>query len=132
MGEQRLRAAERLRRSSDFQQAFQHGRKLVTSLFVVYVVRNSLAHSRCGLAVSKRVGQAVVRNLLKRRLRELFRQHKFVLDPPVDMVIVVRREAAQASGQMFAQQFVSVLQRCQSRRPPAVVTEFSAGNEERS
>lgn len=116
MPDQRLRAVERLRHTSDFQHTFEQGKKLVTSLFVMYVCTNQQPYSRFGLAVSKRVGKAVVRNLVKRRLRELFRQHKFLLDAPADIVVVARREAAQASADLFTQQFVSLLHRCQTRQ----------------
>jgi ribonuclease P protein component len=132
MGDQRLRPTERLRHSSDFQRVFQQGKKLVTSLFVMYVFCHGQPYSRFGLAVSKRVGKAVARNLVKRRLRGLFRQHKFLLDPPADIVVVVRHGAAQAPGKMFAQQFVSLLHRCQSRKPATDTTEFPACNEESS
>lgn len=132
MHDQRLRAVERLRYSSDFQRTFQQGTKLVTSLFVIYVLANSQPCSRFGLAVSKRVGKAVVRNLVKRRLRELFRQQKFLLDSPVDVVVVARREAAQASAKMFTQQFVSLLHRCQATQLTEDATVFQAGHKERS
>jgi len=48
---------------------------------------------RLGLTVSRRVGKAVVRNALKRRLREFFREHKADL-PPADLVIVAKPGSA--------------------------------------
>ncbi len=132
MDDQRLRPVERLRHSSDFQRTFQQGRKLVTSLFVVYILANRQPCSRFGLAVSKRVGKAVVRNFVKRRLRELFRQHKFLLDPPADVVVVARREAAQAAAEMFTQQFVSLLHHCQATQHTEDATVFQASHKERS
>jgi ribonuclease P protein component len=112
MDDQRLRPVERLRHPREFQRVFQHGKKLVAPTFVLYILPTSASHSRLGLAVSKRVGKAVVRNRIKRRLRELFRQHKTLLQPAYDVVFVARREAAAASFEEFIRQFLRLLRRC--------------------
>jgi ribonuclease P protein component len=113
MGDQRLRPAERLQRPSDYQRVFQHGTKLVASVFVLYVLPTSAPRSRLGLAVSRRIGGAVVRNRVKRRLRELFRRHKLLLCPACDVVFVARQGAAEASLEEYTRQFLMLLQRCQ-------------------
>jgi ribonuclease P protein component len=110
---QRLRSSERLRRPSEYQRVFQHGKKLVTSMFILYVLPGPEPHSRLGMAVSKRVGRAVVRNRVKRLIRELFRQHKARLRPPCDVVFVARPRAAGASLNEYTQQFQTLLRRCQ-------------------
>ncbi len=55
---------------------------------------NGLASSRLGLTVSRRVGNAVVRNRIKRRLREIFRRAGAALPPGIDLVAVARPPAA--------------------------------------
>ena len=79
MGDQRLRPVERLRCPRAYQRVFEQGEKLVGSLFILYVLPTSEPYSRLGLAVSKRIGNAVVRNRIKRYLREMFRRHKAFL-----------------------------------------------------
>ena len=79
MGDQRLRPVERLRCPRAYQRVFEQGEKLVGSLFVLYVLPTSESYSRLGIAVSKRIGNAVVRNRIKRYLREMFRRHKAFL-----------------------------------------------------
>jgi ribonuclease P protein component len=113
MDDQRLRPVERLRHPREFQQAFQHGKKLVAPTFVLYILPTSASHPRLGLAVSKRVGKAAVRNRIKRLLRELFRQHKALLQPACDVVFVARRDAATASFEEYTQQFLRLLCRYQ-------------------
>ena len=113
MGDQRLRPVERLRRSSEYQRVFQHGKKLVSPTFVLYVLPTLELRSRLGMAVSRQVGNAVVRNRVKRRMRELFRRHKALLQPACDVVFVARRGAAEASLEEYTQQFLVLLRRYQ-------------------
>jgi ribonuclease P protein component len=113
MGDQRLRPAERLRCPPAFQRVFEQGEKLVGSLFILYVLPTSRPYSRLGMAVSKRIGNAVVRNRVKRYLRDMFRRHKTSLPFSCDVVCVARREAAGMPLALYTQQFLLLLQRCQ-------------------
>ena len=116
MGDQRLQPAERLRCPRAYRRVFQQGKKLLSPLFVLYVLPTSQPHSRLGLAVSKRIGSAVLRNRVKRRLREVFRRHKELLDPPCDIVFVARSAAAKASSAVYTEQFRKLLRDCQHGR----------------
>ena len=111
--DQRLRSSECLRQAREYQCVFQHGKKLVSSLFVIYIYPSSEPFSRLGMAVSKRVGKAVVRNRIKRLIRELFRRHKKLFESPCDVVIVARHRAANASFVDFTRQFLILLSRYQ-------------------
>ena len=86
-----MQRANRLRRRSDFSAVYQGGRQWSNDLLTVRVLRNDLPHSRFGFAVGRRVGGAVVRNRVKRRLREAVRALA-----PVDGwdVVIVARPAA--------------------------------------
>jgi ribonuclease P protein component len=68
-----------------------------------------------GLAVSKRIGSAVVRNRVKRRLREVFRRHKNLLNLHSDVVVVARSAAANAPASVYTEQFCGLLRGRQSR-----------------
>ena len=82
-------------------------------MFVLYVLPGCRPWSRLGMAVSKRVGKAVVRNRVKRLIRELFRQHKSRLTPPCDVLVVTRRRVAGASSREITRQFLALLHRRQ-------------------
>nr|WP_290669333.1 ribonuclease P protein component [Ardenticatena sp.] len=64
----------RLRASADFDRVRQRGKAYRNRWIVLLVLPNGLPHSRFGFVVSKRMGKAVQRNRLKRRLREIVRQ----------------------------------------------------------
>ena len=93
---------QRLSRSRDFDAVYRHGRSVSTRFLVLYRFRREEAGEpgRLGIALPKAVGGAVVRNRLKRRLREVWRQ---LPDVPAgsDFVLVGRpglAEAVEARG----------------------------------
>jgi ribonuclease P protein component len=92
----------RLSRSRDFDTVYRQGRSVSTRFLVLYwFAREDGEGARLGLAVPKAVGTAVVRNRIKRRLRELFRERSGELPQDHDYVLVVRpglAEAAESRG----------------------------------
>jgi hypothetical protein len=74
-GQAAVRKQLRLRRRKDFDVVFQEGQ--VPNRLVLRSVPNQLPHNRYGFVTSKRVGKAVVRNRVRRRLREAIRSPPF-------------------------------------------------------
>jgi ribonuclease P protein component len=67
----------RIKREKDFRLVFKKGKSYANRQFVVYIIDHpDTTHLRLGLSVSKRLGNAVTRNKIKRRIRSFFRQHK--------------------------------------------------------
>jgi len=87
----------RLTRRSEFLRLSRAGRKSHTSHFVIIGKPNDKGESRLGITVSSRVGKAVVRNRIKRRLREFFRRHLREIAPAQDIVIIARKGAENLS-----------------------------------
>ena len=85
----------RLKTSPQFQQVFQQGRKTVGRYFVVFARSHWEGRARLGLAVGRRVGNAVQRNRMKRLVRESFRHHQQHLHGR-DVVVVARGSAVGA------------------------------------
>jgi ribonuclease P protein component len=84
----------RLSRSADFDRVFRHGRSHSGRELVLYLFpRGDETPPRLGLSVSRKVGGAVDRNLVKRLLREAFALEAALLPPGTDLVVVARREA---------------------------------------
>jgi ribonuclease P protein component len=95
--DQRLRRHERLTARTDYTRCYRYGRRLRTRYFTVYAYRQGECVARLGLAVGKAVGIAVVRNRVKRRLRELFRRRKVLVPGGYDLFVRAVPASASAS-----------------------------------
>lgn len=93
-GQYTLPRRERLTRKQEFLRAYQEGTKRVGRAFVCYLVRGDGQGSKLGCVVSRKVGGAVVRNRVKRYIREVYRTHRSSLESGVQVVIVARPESA--------------------------------------
>ena len=80
----------RLRRPTDFARVYARRRSASDRRITVYCCENDLPHPRIGLSVSRKVGNAVVRNRWKRLLREAFRLRRDELPAGIDLVVVAR------------------------------------------
>ena len=100
----RFRPADRLLRSREFEYVLRHGRRTTAAPFIVLTVasRGRSPGRRLGITVSKRVGNAVVRNRVKRRVREWFRATRARLVASTDLVVIGRPGAGALSGPEIA------------------------------
>jgi ribonuclease P protein component len=99
----------RLRKRKDFDTVFQKGHILGNRLLVLRSVPNQLPHNRYGFVTSKRLGNAVVRNRVRRRLREGIRS--LATRPGWDVVVSTRAAAAQADFHQLRSAVTSLLAR---------------------
>lgn len=85
--------AARVRSRLDFARVYEHGVRVSDGYLSLTALPNEHPTSRLGLAVSKRYGNAVQRNRLKRRLREVFRLSRADLPTGLDLVVQPRTNA---------------------------------------
>lgn len=86
----RFRPHEHLRRPADFQAVYDRRRSAADGTLVIYAKENGLPHSRLGLSVSKKFGGAVVRNRIRRLMREAYRLCRDDLATGYDIVLIPR------------------------------------------
>lgn len=92
-----LPKTHRLLASTGFRRVLRDGRRNSDPLFTVYVADNAFGHPRLGITVARKVStKSVVRNVIKRQIRESFRKHRHEL-PAADVVVVARPAAAAQS-----------------------------------
>ena len=94
-GLERFPRRERLTRTRDYQSVYGQGRKFVGRDFIFYVAGRDGLGRKFGLAVPRRVGNAVVRNRVKRYLREIYRTRRRRLKDDIALVVVARPSAAE-------------------------------------
>ena len=82
-----------------------------SSCMVLYARKNRLGKNRVGITVGKKLGGAVVRNRVRRRLREVYRLNEDKLTPGWDIVLVARSRCISADFQKLEQTFLSLAER---------------------
>lgn len=113
---ERLTRNETLRRSRDYLRCYRRGRRIGGALFRLHYARNDLGHPRLGITASRKVGGAVVRNRLKRRVREIFRRWPGRQElPPVDVVVHLQPPAREAEFATLRDDLVERLRRLERR-----------------
>ncbi|MHA6260984.1 ribonuclease P protein component [Sporosarcina sp. CAU 1771] len=86
---------QRIKKNEEFQRVFKNGKSFANRQFVVYCYnKKGQEEFRIGLSVSKKIGNAVTRNRIKRYLRQAFLELKDELKNDMDYVIIARHQAA--------------------------------------
>jgi ribonuclease P protein component len=114
----------RLLRRAEFRRVYEEGQRRSASLCTVFLRSNGLAHSRLGITVPVRVGKAVLRNRIKRRLREVFRLNRLAIPAGWDMVINPRAQVAEAEFSKLEREFLRLMPK-EAPPPPARVPSAS-------
>jgi ribonuclease P protein component len=84
----------RLLRRAQFKRVYDEGQRRSASICTIFFLSNGLAQTRLGITAPVRLGNAVFRNRLKRRLREVFRRHRESIPGGWDMVLNPRSTVA--------------------------------------
>ncbi len=101
----------RLTDSPEFERVYRQGAAYRGKLFSVHAFPNELGTPRLGLSVSRRVGNAVSRNAVRRRLREVYYSALPEIPGNLDLVVSARPAAAEATFQELSEEFVRSLGR---------------------
>lgn len=109
-----FRRAERVRRRVEYQRIYDSGAKVHSRYFTFFALSTDSVVGRLGIAATRKLGGAVVRNKAKRLIREVFRRNKIA--PGFDIVIVPKRELVDASLTTLETEFRHAFERSLRRR----------------
>lgn len=104
----------RLTRREDFGSIYRAGKSVANHQFVLYYKRNMTGiHFRLGISASKKVGGAVVRNRIRRQVKEIFRLHAEEIKEGYDLVIIVRKGAIEMEYDALVKSIKHILRKAE-------------------
>lgn len=92
-----MKFSESLKNNRQFQYVYKNGKSYANKYLVMYVKENGEGMNRIGISVSKKVGNSIVRHHITRLVRESYRLHENMFNSGLDMVVVARVNAKNAS-----------------------------------
>lgn len=101
----------RIKSKHAFQTVYKTGRSVVDSMSVMYVLANDEKNIKIGFAVGKKMGNAVVRNRVKRMMREVFRHRRSELKDSVHIIWVARKKLIAADIYTYDRIFMRLAKR---------------------
>lgn len=97
-----------LKKTKEFKEVYDNKQSHADENIVMYIRKNEMESNRLGISVSKKVGNSVVRHLLCRRAREIFRLTNRYVTKGIDMVIVFRKGADEVSFETLKNSFLKL------------------------
>ena len=94
----------------EFRRIYRKGKSAVSPQLVIYCQRNRRGHSRLGVSVSTKLGCAVVRNRVRRRIQEIYRLNKAKMLPGYDLIVVARVRAVETDYQKLDRTYLRLLE----------------------
>ncbi|HME60756.1 MAG TPA: ribonuclease P protein component [Candidatus Binatia bacterium] len=101
-GTERLPKTARLLKRAEFLKLSRTGAKLQSASFTIISSTNHRPESRLGITVSSKVGNSVIRNRIKRQIREFFRRRRAALRSGMDILVIARKTSGGSTGASIA------------------------------
>src|SRR5690554_677984 len=92
-----MKKKKRLRKNMEFKKVYKARKNFWNRNLILYIKRNGTKETRIGVSITRKVGNAVVRNKLKRRIKELNRRYIESLKEGYDIVIIPKKNAVNLS-----------------------------------
>lgn len=106
-----LKFSQSLKGSFEFRRVFRKGESAVSGYMVIYRRRRTAGQNRVGIVVSAKLGNAVTRNRIRRRIREIYRLNEDRFTTGLDIVVVARSRAVDASYRTLNGDFLRLADR---------------------
>ncbi len=100
-----------LKKNSEFQKVFTYGERRYGKFIIIFILNEQKDCSRAGFIVKKSIGKAAKRNRIKRRLREIWRQKGQKILSGSDIIILARKEIAEASFVEMERELIMLLEK---------------------
>ena len=112
-----MKHTDALKQNHEFRRLYSKGRNAASPYFAVYCRRTGRPYSRLGLTTGVKLGNAVKRNRVRRRMRELYRTNESKLRPGYDIVMVARTRAIFARYSDLESSFLRLMKKLELTLP---------------
>ena len=96
-----------IRKNEEIQEIIKKSRKVNNRYYIIYYFHNDLKHDRYCVSVSKKIGKAYLRNLYKRRIKDILM--KFNIDKSNDYVIILRKSVLEINFDKMKDELISLI-----------------------
>src|SRR5215510_153126 len=103
--------SNRILKRREFRQVYEKGRKFRAAFFTAFVMENGGKAARLGITTTRKLGNAVNRNRVRRRLREVFRKNQRSVPNGIDIVVNAKDSIIEVAYRELESDFISFLQR---------------------
>lgn len=100
---------ERIKKKKDFLHLYKKGKRYRGKYFILVYLSSASDFSRMAVVVSKKIGNAVKRNKIKRWMRTLYRRNKHLLVNSIDIIFIAKREILEASWAKLQDDYFTAL-----------------------
>ena len=102
----------KLRKNAEFRVVYRRGKSIANDLLVLYIYRNGKNDfNRFGVSVSKKVGKSVIRNRVRRLIKESHRINSYRLKQGYDLVVIARTNAKNKSYQQIENSLINLFKK---------------------
>ena len=98
-----------VKHSYDFEKIMENGKVKKNYSFVIYSLNNETSKDKYGISVSKKIGNAVIRNKYKRKLRAIIDNYKKHYVNSSDYIIILRKEAIDCDYELLKKELFSLI-----------------------
>ena len=96
-----------IRKNEDIQNIINDSKKIVNKYFIIYFSCNDLKHNRYCVSISKKLGKANIRNLYKRRIKDILMKNN--INNSYDYVIIVRKSILDINYEMIKKELLDIM-----------------------
>ena len=104
-----MKKFEIVKESNEFETIINSGKSIKNNIFVIYYLNHDVTFPKFGLAVGKKIGNAVTRNKYKRILRNIIDENKFLFKNEYDYIIILKRNCLELSYEQLKDNFSKLI-----------------------
>lgn len=98
-----------IKESRDYTKIINQKKKVSSKYYSIYYQKNNENINRYGISIPKKTGNAVVRNKIKRQLKNIIDHHEFTIQKPYDYVIIIRKNVLDINYQEKESELLNIM-----------------------